>query len=58
MSHIFRAFCWAMASLLVAIASIFELIPAASAQTLIIVIPALMIATTRSAPCARLWRSA
>lgn len=58
MPHILRALPWAAASLLVAIASIFELIPETTAQTLIIVIPALMVATINAAPCALRRRSA
>lgn len=58
MPHILRALPWAAAILLVAIASTFRLIPETTAQTLIIVIPALMIATINAAPCARRQRSA
>ncbi|WP_432767974.1 MAG: hypothetical protein HEQ22_11125 [Sphingopyxis sp.] len=58
MPHILRALPWAAASLLVALASIFELIPETTAQTLIIVIPALMIATINAGPCALRRRSA
>lgn len=52
MSPIPRALPWAVASLAVALASIFDLIPEAQAQTLIIVIPALMVATIVRTPCA------
>lgn len=58
MSHILRALPWAGASLLVAMGSVFDLIPETTAQTLIIVIPALMIATINAAPCALRRRSA
>lgn len=57
MPQILRALPWAAASLLVAVASIFELIPEPSAQTLIMVIPALMIATINAKPCALRRRS-
>lgn len=58
MPHILRALPWAAASLLIAIASIFKLIPETTAQTLIIVIPALMIGTINAAPCVLRRRSA
>ncbi|MDR6834636.1 MULTISPECIES: hypothetical protein [unclassified Sphingopyxis] len=52
MPQILRALPWAAASVLVAVASIFELIPESSAQTLIVVIPVLMVATMNAKPCA------
>ena len=58
MSSIFRALPWAAASIAVAFASIFDLIPEPQAQTLIIAIPALMVATIGRKPCALRRRSA
>lgn len=58
MSQIFRALLWVAASLGIAAASIFELIPEAMAQTLIIVVPALMVATITRKPCMLRRRSA
>lgn len=52
MNPIRRALMWSAALMGVAVASIFELIPTDLANTLIIVLPALMIATTpRAARC-------
>lgn len=58
MSPIFRALPWVAASLGIAVASIFELIPEAMAQTLIVVVPALMVATITRKPCALRRRGA
>lgn len=46
MSPIFRATCWALAILCVAFAQILDIIPAHIATTLVIILPAIMIATT------------
>ncbi len=46
MNPIRRALIWSAALMGVAVASIFELVPTDLANTLIIVLPALMIATT------------
>ena len=46
MNPIRRALMWSAALMGIAVASIFELVPTDLANTLIIVLPALMIATT------------
>lgn len=46
MNPVHRALLWSVALMGVAVASIFELVPTDLANTLIIVLPALMIATT------------
>ncbi|MBY4635930.1 hypothetical protein K5P26_02100 [Sphingopyxis sp. XHP0097] len=55
MNPVHRALLWSVALMGVAVASIFERVPTDLANTLIIVLPALMIATTpRAARCCSL----
>jgi hypothetical protein len=46
MPPIFRALCWALALICVALAQILDIIPQNVASMLIVVLPAIMIATT------------
>ena len=52
MLSIRRALPWIAASLICALASIFELVPQSLAQTMIVVLPALMVATLNGKACA------
>lgn len=52
MLPVHRALPWIAASLIFALASIFELIPESFAQTMIVVLPALMVATLNGKACA------
>ncbi len=53
MPSIRRALPWITASLFFALASIFDLIPRSLAQTMIVVLPALMVTTLNGKPCTR-----
>ncbi|WOF42116.1 hypothetical protein KNJ79_12930 [Sphingopyxis indica] len=52
MPSIRHALPWIAASLFFALASIFELIPRSLAQTMIVVLPALMVASLNGKACA------